>query len=56
MTSYDGVVYFGLNADADSMPDLAAVAQAIEASVPELLAVTTADAPAASLTADRRNA
>ena len=37
MTSYDGGVYFGLNADRDAVPDVAALASFIEDSLAELV-------------------
>lgn len=36
ITSYDGSVYFGLNADRDAMPDVDVLAQSIEESLSEL--------------------
>ena len=38
LTSYNGGVYFGLNADRDAMPDVDVLAQCIEDAVAELLA------------------
>lgn len=37
MTSYDGGVYFGLNADRDAVPDVSALANFIEDAVAELV-------------------
>jgi diacylglycerol O-acyltransferase len=37
LTSYDGGVYYGLNADRDSMPDLDVLGQSIVDSLGELL-------------------
>ena len=37
LTSYDGGVYYGLNADRDAMPDVGVLAQCIEDSLAELL-------------------
>jgi hypothetical protein len=37
LTSYDGGVYYGLNADRDSMPDLDVLGQSIVDSLAELL-------------------
>ncbi|MCU0264293.1 MAG: wax ester/triacylglycerol synthase family O-acyltransferase [Candidatus Nanopelagicales bacterium] len=42
LTSYDGGVYFGLNADRDSMPDVEVLAQCIDDAVTEMLATVTA--------------
>jgi hypothetical protein len=36
ITSYDGSVYYGLNADRDAMPDVEVLAQSIEDSLSEL--------------------
>jgi WS/DGAT/MGAT family acyltransferase len=41
--SYDGLVTFGINADADSVPDLAEIAYGIKDGVHELLALTAHD-------------
>jgi diacylglycerol O-acyltransferase / wax synthase len=38
VTSYDGGVYFGLNADRDAMPDVGTLARMVEESLEELLA------------------
>jgi diacylglycerol O-acyltransferase / wax synthase len=38
VTSYDGGVYFGLNADRSAMPDVDILARMVEESVEELLA------------------
>jgi WS/DGAT/MGAT family acyltransferase len=38
LTSYDGGVYFGLNADREAMPDVDVLAQCIEDSIAEMLA------------------
>ena len=46
LTSYDGGVYYGLNADRDAMPDVDVLAQCIEDALAELRgdgAMTTAD-------------
>jgi diacylglycerol O-acyltransferase len=45
VTSYDGTVGFGLLADLDSLPDVQAIADGIEASVVELLALARGEAP-----------
>jgi hypothetical protein len=37
LTSYDGGVYYGLNADRDAMPDVGVLAQCLEDSLAELL-------------------
>jgi hypothetical protein len=37
MTSYDGNVYYGLNADRDAMPDIDVLAQCVAESLGELL-------------------
>lgn len=37
MTSYDGGVFLGLNADRDAMPDLDVLAQSLRESLAELL-------------------
>ena len=37
LTSYDGGVYFGLNADRDAMPDLDVLGQCIVESLAELM-------------------
>ena len=36
LTSYDGSVYFGLNADRHAMPDLDVLAQAVDEALTEL--------------------
>jgi WS/DGAT/MGAT family acyltransferase len=41
LTSYDGGVYFGLNADRDAMPDVEVLAQCIDDAVAEMLATVT---------------
>jgi diacylglycerol O-acyltransferase len=41
LTSYDGGVYFGLNADRDAMPDVDVLAQCIEESLGELVATVS---------------
>jgi diacylglycerol O-acyltransferase / wax synthase len=41
LTSYDGGVYFGVNADRDSVPDVNAVATWLNTSLAELLVVST---------------
>ena len=38
VTSYDGGVHFGINADYDALPDLDELAQLIEQSLAELVA------------------
>ena len=40
MTSYDGGVFLGLNADRDALPDLDVLAQALRESLTELLEAT----------------
>ena len=42
LTSYDGGVYYGLNADRDAMPDIDVLAQCIEESLAELVATVEA--------------
>jgi diacylglycerol O-acyltransferase len=42
ITSYDGGLYYGLNADRDAMPDVDVLAALIEESLEELLATVTA--------------
>jgi len=42
LTSYDGGVYYGLNADRDAMPDIDVLAQCIEESLAELVATVDA--------------
>jgi hypothetical protein len=37
LTSYNGGVYYGLNADRDGMPDVDVLAQCIEESLAELV-------------------
>jgi diacylglycerol O-acyltransferase / wax synthase len=37
LTSYNGGVYYGLNADRDAMPDVDVLAQCIEESLAELV-------------------
>jgi hypothetical protein len=39
LTSYDGGVYFGVNGDRDAMPDIATVAQLLEESLADLVAL-----------------
>ena len=41
LTSYDGGVYYGLNADRDAMPDIDVLAGLIEESLAELVGTTT---------------
>lgn len=41
LTSYDGGIYFGLNADREAMPDVAILAQCIDDSLVEMLATVT---------------
>jgi WS/DGAT/MGAT family acyltransferase len=43
LTSYDGGVYFGINADYDAVPDAASFAELIEASLAELVATLGPD-------------
>ena len=40
LTSYDGGVYYGLNADRDAMPDIDVLAQCLEESLAELVGTT----------------
>jgi WS/DGAT/MGAT family acyltransferase len=40
VTSYDGSLYYGFNGDRDAMPDLEVLAQCLEESLAELLAVS----------------
>lgn len=42
LTSYDGGVFFGLNADREAMPDVEVLAQCIDDAVDEMLASVTA--------------
>jgi diacylglycerol O-acyltransferase len=42
LTSYNGGVFFGLNADREAMPDVEVLAQCIEDAVEEMLATVTA--------------
>lgn len=55
MTSYDGGVYFGLNADRDAVPDVSALANFIEDAVAELVESSPAprDEPPVSLSTVR---
>ena len=48
VTSYDGGMYFGLNADRDAMPDVDVLAECLQASIEELL--DTVPAPSATVT------
>jgi hypothetical protein len=41
LTSYNGGVFYGMNADRDSMPDIDVLAQCIEESLGELLETVT---------------
>jgi diacylglycerol O-acyltransferase len=41
VTSYDGNVFYGLNADRDAMPDLAVVADCVSSALSELVDTTT---------------
>jgi diacylglycerol O-acyltransferase len=41
VTSYDGNVFYGLNADRDAMPDVAVVADCVTQAVAELVDTTT---------------
>ena len=41
LTSYDGGVYYGLNADRDAMPDVDVLASCLEESLAELVGTTT---------------
>lgn len=41
LTSYDGVIFFGVTADRDSTPDIAVVTEGIEAGLRELLAAAS---------------
>ena len=41
LTSYDGGVYFGLNADREAMPDVEVLAQCIDDAIEEMLATVT---------------
>ena len=43
LTSYDGGVYFGINADRDAVPDVALLATFIEDALAELVEVSTPD-------------
>ncbi len=42
LTSYDGGVFFGLNADREAMPDVEVLAQCIDDAIDEMLATVTA--------------
>ena len=46
LTSYDGGVYFGVNADRDAVPDVSVIASLITESLRELVALSPADQPA----------
>lgn len=52
LTSYDGGVFYGINADRDAVRDVATIAELIEESLAEL--VTAADTAAAVVSAGRR--
>jgi hypothetical protein len=41
LSSYDGGIYYGLNADRDAMPDVDVLAALIEESLAELVAAST---------------
>lgn len=41
LTSYDGGVFFGINGDRDALPDIATVAQLLEESLADLVALAT---------------
>ena len=41
LTSYDGGVFFGINADRDAMPDVEVLAQCIDDAIEEMLATVT---------------
>jgi len=41
LTSYDGGVYFGLNADREGLPDVEVLAQCIDDAIEEMLATVT---------------
>jgi len=43
LTSYDGGVFFGINADRDAVPDVNAIASALTAAVDELVALSEVD-------------
>ena len=51
LTSYDGGVFYGLNADRDAMPDVDVLAECLQASIEELL--DTVPAPSATVTPTR---
>jgi hypothetical protein len=44
LTSYDGGVYYGINADRDAVPDVDTIAELIEESLGELVAAADTDA------------
>jgi len=44
LTSYDGGVYYGINADRDAVPDVTSIAELIEESLAELVAAADTDA------------
>jgi len=41
LTSYDGGVFFGINADREAMPDVEVLAQCIDDAIEEMLATVT---------------
>ena len=41
LTSYDGGVFFGLNADREALPDVEVLAQCIDDAIEEMLATVT---------------
>jgi hypothetical protein len=41
LTSYDGGVFFGMNADREAMPDVEVLAQCIDDAIEEMLATVT---------------
>ena len=50
MTSYDGGVFFGVNADRDAVPDVSQVSAALRASLDELVELSSPDATATIVT------
>ncbi len=55
LTSYDGGVYYGLNADRDAMPDVDVLAQCLEESLAELVGTLAMSRDAGAPAAPRRS-
>jgi diacylglycerol O-acyltransferase / wax synthase len=53
VTSYDGEVFYGLNADRDAMPDVAVVADCVSSALSELVETTSEERTRAPLGRDR---